>query len=224
MIELSDRPHAVLYGIDRPPTNISILEPPVAVDHLQISLTNGNSHSSRRSTSSRIAMSSPVHSLALFGATGRMGQSIIQALRESARWRLGAALASPGSAAVGRDAAAAGEPTGVLIGSDAASALRGVTVAVDFSLAAAVSEHARACAAAGVPLLVGTTGLEEATLQALQEAARPSRCWSPRTPRLASACSPSWSRWRPVRWAAATTSRSSRRITGPSAMRPRGRR
>jgi 4-hydroxy-tetrahydrodipicolinate reductase len=39
-----------------------------------------------------------------------------------------------------------------------AAALRGVDVAVDFSVADAVLDHARACACAGVPLVEGTTG------------------------------------------------------------------
>ncbi len=39
-----------------------------------------------------------------------------------------------------------------------AAALRGADVAVDFSVAAAVSDHARACVRAGVPLVEGTTG------------------------------------------------------------------
>jgi 4-hydroxy-tetrahydrodipicolinate reductase len=96
-----------------------------------------------------------------------MGQAIVQALRETPRWRLGAAVASPGSAGIGHDAAGAGEPTGVVVGSDPATALAGATVAVDFSAAAAVAAHAAACAAAGVPLLVGTTGLDDAAHKGL---------------------------------------------------------
>jgi 4-hydroxy-tetrahydrodipicolinate reductase len=117
-------------------------------------------------------MAAGARRLALFGATGRMGQSIIQAMRDAPDWQLGAAVASPGSARIGKDAAASGAPTGVAIGADPARALAGATVAVDFSLAGAVTAHAAACAAAGVPLLVGTTGLDDAAHQALQAASR----------------------------------------------------
>jgi 4-hydroxy-tetrahydrodipicolinate reductase len=113
-----------------------------------------------------------LHRLALFGSTGRMGQSILQVLRQSPSWRLGAAVASAGSPRLGRDAASDGEPLGVPVGCDARQALDGATVAMDFSLAAAVGAHAQACAAAGVPLLVGATGLDSATHQALGLAAR----------------------------------------------------
>ena len=64
-----------------------------------------------------------------------------------------------------------GAPLGVPVSSDVARALKGATVAIDFSIAAAIGIHARACASAGVPLLVGTTGLDEAAQQALRLAA-----------------------------------------------------
>jgi 4-hydroxy-tetrahydrodipicolinate reductase len=116
-------------------------------------------------------MPAPSHRLALFGATGRMGQSILQALRAAPQWQLVAAVASAGSPRLGQDASADGCPSGVLVGSDPLAALAGAAAAVDFSLASAVGAHAAACAAAGVPLLVGTTGLDEAALQSLRLAA-----------------------------------------------------
>ena len=113
-------------------------------------------------------MAGAVHRLTLFGATGRMGQSILQALQATPQWQLASAVASAGSGRLGEDAAAEGRATGVPLASDPVAALAGASVAIDFSVAAAVSAHAAACAAAGVPLLVGTTGLDEATLQALR--------------------------------------------------------
>jgi 4-hydroxy-tetrahydrodipicolinate reductase len=108
--------------------------------------------------------------LALFGATGRMGQSIVKLLRGEARWRLAAAIASAGSARLGQDAATEGAPLGVCVASDAAGALGGATVAVDFSAASAIAAHAQACTRAQLPLLVGATGLDEAVQQALRRA------------------------------------------------------
>ncbi len=118
----------------------------------------------------------PAQRLAIFGITGRMGQSILRVLRQETGWRLGGALASAGSASLGQDAAGAGSPSGVTITADPRAALEDTqgqiaAVALDFSTAEAVSVHAQACAAAGVPLLVGTTALTPDGRAALDQAA-----------------------------------------------------
>jgi 4-hydroxy-tetrahydrodipicolinate reductase len=115
-----------------------------------------------------------MRSLVLFGVTGRMGQSILRALGESTQLRLGGAIASPDSPRLGERlelpaTAMAGPP--MHITSDAASALASAAVAVDFSSSNAVAAHAAECAAADVPLLVGATGLDAATFDALAAAA-----------------------------------------------------
>jgi 4-hydroxy-tetrahydrodipicolinate reductase len=111
--------------------------------------------------------------LAVFGITGRMGQSLIRALREAdAPLRLSGALASANSALLGRDAALEGAPSGVTITAAIESALSGAEVAIDFSVSSAVLPNARACAAARVPLLVGTTGLTADLREGLRQAAR----------------------------------------------------
>ena len=115
--------------------------------------------------------------MAVFGITGRMGQSLVRALREtgssadSAALRLSGAIASPGSGRLGADAAQDGVLTGVCITADPAAGLAGAAVAVDFSVAGCVAGNASACAAGGIPLLVGTTGFDAATRSALQAAA-----------------------------------------------------
>ena len=130
--------------------------------------------------------------IAIFGVTGRMGQTLIRALREAAaaglppagaaraagatglaaRLSLVGALASPDSRRLGQDAAAEGLPTGVMVSADAPAALSQATVAIDFSLPQCVAANARACAEAGVPLLLGTTGFDPAARAALQAAAK----------------------------------------------------
>lgn len=118
--------------------------------------------------------------IAVFGITGRMGQSLVRALREGGAatpntlptLRLSGAVASPDSRHLGAEAAAEGAPTGILVTADAAAALAGAAVAVDFSLAAGVAAHAAACAEAGVPLLIGTTGLDSAARAAFEAAAQ----------------------------------------------------
>ena len=113
--------------------------------------------------------------LAVFGVTGRMGQSILRVLRSDPRWRLIGAVASPASGRLGQDAACDGNPSGVQVTADTHAALsqggQTAAVAVDFSAAAAVAAHAQACAAAGVPLLIGTTGLDAESLAIVTRAA-----------------------------------------------------
>ena len=110
--------------------------------------------------------------LIVFGVTGRMGQSVISALREGSRFHLQAALASPQSPRIGKEAAAEGQATGVSIAADGAQALERGSVALDFSVAQAVAGHARACAEAGVPLLVGATGFDAGARKQVEAAAK----------------------------------------------------
>ena len=56
--------------------------------------------------------------LTIFGITGRMGQSLLRALREgeaSGTWQLVGAVASPQSSRLGEDAGGEGAPLGVTI-------------------------------------------------------------------------------------------------------------
>src|SRR5258708_15704928 len=112
--------------------------------------------------------------IAIFGVTGRMGQTLVRALRErgpAQPLHLVGALASPRSVRLGSDAAAEGTPTGVMVTADPRAALRGAAVAVDFSLPQCVADNARACMAVRVPLLVGATGFDGATRAVLDAAA-----------------------------------------------------
>ncbi len=113
-----------------------------------------------------------MQSIAIFGITGRMGQALLRALRESSALTLSGAVASANSARLGQDAAEEGAPTGVLITADARLGILGASVAVDFSSSSGVGEHALACAAARVPVLIGATGLDGADRGVLERAAR----------------------------------------------------
>jgi 4-hydroxy-tetrahydrodipicolinate reductase len=111
--------------------------------------------------------------LVVFGITGRMGQSLVRALREApGALSLCGAVASSASSRLGQDAALQGDPTGVMITADPGVSLKAAAVAVDFSLAGCVAVNARACALAGVPILVGTTGFDAATRSSLERTAR----------------------------------------------------
>jgi 4-hydroxy-tetrahydrodipicolinate reductase len=111
--------------------------------------------------------------VAVFGVTGRMGQCLVRALRESGSpLKLGGALASGESSHLGEDAALEGPATGVRITSDPLAALADAAVAVDFSLPEGIAEHTLACVERRVALLVGTTGFDAATRGQLASAAR----------------------------------------------------
>jgi 4-hydroxy-tetrahydrodipicolinate reductase len=110
--------------------------------------------------------------IAVFGISGRMGQSLIRAIGEADGLRLSGAIGSADSEHLGQEAAAAGAASGVLVTADAAAGLRGAAVALDFSLPGAVIEHARACVGANLPLLIGVTGFETAARTELQAIAR----------------------------------------------------
>jgi 4-hydroxy-tetrahydrodipicolinate reductase len=114
--------------------------------------------------------------LVVFGITGRMGQSLVRALREAPGLRaplsLCGAVASSASSRLGQDAALEGEPTGVVITADPGASLKAAGVAVDFSLPQCVAANVRACALAGVPILIGTTGFDAATRSILERTAK----------------------------------------------------
>lgn len=115
--------------------------------------------------------------VAIFGITGRMGQSLIRALREPPTQPLEAlhlsgALAAPSSTHLGRDAASEGDATGIRITADVRAVLEAADVALDFSVPHRAAEHARACAAAHVPLLIGTTGIDAASRAQIEAVAQ----------------------------------------------------
>jgi len=98
--------------------------------------------------------------VAIIGVAGRMGQAIVRAATEAPDVVVAAAVASPKSAALGKDAgelAGVGK-LGVTITPDLAAALAQPDVAIDFSNAAATQANLAACRQARKPLLLGTTG------------------------------------------------------------------
>ncbi len=98
--------------------------------------------------------------VAITGAAGRMGRSLIEACCASEGLTLAAALERPGSAVIGVDA---GEMAGigrarVLISDDLAAVTDNFDVLVDFTRPEVTLHNAELCRAAGRRLVVGTTG------------------------------------------------------------------
>ncbi len=92
-----------------------------------------------------------------------MGRALTRTAAEFAQLTLTGAIASPESAALGRDAGelAGIAPLGLAVSADLAGALQAADVTLDFSLPEACAAHLEACRASGTPLLIGTTGLTE---------------------------------------------------------------
>jgi 4-hydroxy-tetrahydrodipicolinate reductase len=113
----------------------------------------------------------------LIGAAGRMGQAIARLLAGGAvpGLELVGAVDRPDSPLIGQDAGAAAgvRPLGVKISSDLDAALAArPDVAIDFSFHVASAASAPKMAAAGIPWVVGTTGLDEAEKKAVAQAAQ----------------------------------------------------
>jgi len=99
--------------------------------------------------------------LVIIGVTGRMGRAIVRATSEvSEKVVITAAVASPGSEWLGRDAGelAGTGPIDVRVSDDLAAALARADAVVDFSQPHATRSNLTLCRAARKPLLIGTTG------------------------------------------------------------------
>ena len=114
-----------------------------------------------------------LHPVAVAGASGRMGQMLIEALRASGDCRLAGALDVPSSPALGNDAAAfLGLASGVPVVSELAAGLEQARVLIDFTRPEGTMAHVAACRARGVQMVIGTTGLSEAQKSEVADAAR----------------------------------------------------
>ena len=89
--------------------------------------------------------------LAIFGASGRMGRAVIAAVEESADTAVSGTTGSSG---------------------DPAATLRGADVAIEFALPQATAANLTACLAAKRPIVIGTTGHDDAQRAQIATAAR----------------------------------------------------
>jgi 4-hydroxy-tetrahydrodipicolinate reductase len=111
--------------------------------------------------------------VAISGAAGRMGRTLIEACRESPGVRLGAALERPGSSAVGLDAGelAGTGAAGVRVADDLAAVLADFDVFIDFTRPEATLANLEVCRTAGRRAVIGTTGFTPEQQQAIRAAA-----------------------------------------------------
>lgn len=101
--------------------------------------------------------------LAIAGATGRMGRAVARLAAEHHFVVVGA-LASPADAGTIVE--------GVQVVADPAEAIENAEVVIDFSHASAVVPLVKACRARAIPLVSGTTNLDDAAKLAIEELAK----------------------------------------------------
>ena len=103
------------------------------------------------------------HNITVAGASGRMGQMLIDAIRSADDCMLTGALDIAGSPAVGQDAgAASGNSLGVVITSNLRAGLQPSDVLIDFTRPEGTLAHLKVCRELGVAAVIGTTGFTEA--------------------------------------------------------------
>jgi len=102
------------------------------------------------------------HRIAVAGASGRMGQMLIDAIRGADDCALTGALDMAGSPSIGQDAGAqSGKPVGVAITSDLRAGLQSSAVLIDFTRPEGTLAHLQVCRELGVAVVIGTTGFTE---------------------------------------------------------------
>jgi 4-hydroxy-tetrahydrodipicolinate reductase len=94
--------------------------------------------------------------LAVAGAGGRMGATIIEAIEDDGALVLAAALDAPGTAPIGRAVA------GVAVSADIDAAVRACDVLIDFTRPAGTLKHLDACVKHRRGIVIGTTGFSDA--------------------------------------------------------------
>ena len=114
---------------------------------------------------------SPILSIGIHGATGRMGLRLIQLVEADPSLKLGAAIDREGHPSIRLDAGTlAGLPAvGVTIADHLDPKLK-LDAMIDFSAPTGTLVIADACASRGIPLVVGTTGLSPSQRHAVEAA------------------------------------------------------
>jgi len=112
--------------------------------------------------------------IAITGAGGRMGRALIEAVHVAEGVQLTAAIERPDSSLIGTDTgelAGIGR-NGIKVSPSLADIADQFDVLIDFSAPAATVENALLCAQSQKQLVIGTTGLDKAQLQQIDQASR----------------------------------------------------
>ena len=116
--------------------------------------------------------------IGICGVSGRMGRRLAALVVESEDLQLCGGTEAPGHELLGHDIGdAIGRPAmGLTVTADPAALAATAAVVIDFTRPAATLDSARACAAAGTAMVVGTTGFTSTELDAFKQAAAPVAC------------------------------------------------
>jgi 4-hydroxy-tetrahydrodipicolinate reductase len=119
-------------------------------------------------------MTTAVTRVVLTGISGRMGSVLARMVRQAPDLELTGATARAGSAAIGLDVGLAAHlgPFELTTRASLTEVLGKADVVIDFTNPESSIEHAQACAAAKVPLVVGTTGFSADQKRELAQIAR----------------------------------------------------
>ncbi|MEQ1659983.1 MAG: 4-hydroxy-tetrahydrodipicolinate reductase [Hylemonella sp.] len=113
------------------------------------------------------------HSIAIAGASGRMGRMLIEAVHAAEDCRLAGALDVAASPAIGSDATAfLGHTSGVHITADLKAGLQNARTLIDFTRPEGTMAHLKVCRELGVAMVIGTTGFSEAQKAEIAAAAQ----------------------------------------------------
>ena len=118
-------------------------------------------------------MTNPIK-VAVAGAAGRMGRTLVTGVAAHDRLHLAAAIERPGAPEAGEDAgrlAGIGD-LGVAIAEDIHALTGTFEVLIDFTIPSAALTHVAACANAGRAVVIGTTGFDAEGLATIREAAK----------------------------------------------------
>lgn len=107
------------------------------------------------------------------GVSGRMGRMLVDQITASPDMRLTGAIERAGHGWIGQDLGTAmgGAATGIIVTDDARAALGNAQVVIDFTAPAATVSLAALCADVGVAHVIGTTGLSDGDIAAIDRAA-----------------------------------------------------
>ena len=111
--------------------------------------------------------------VAIVGAAGRMGKTLIEAVQNAEGLALGAATERPDSSLLGADAgelAGVGK-LGVALSGNLAEVVDDFDVVIDFTAPASTMAHLALCRQHGKQIVIGTTGLDDAQKQQIRDAA-----------------------------------------------------
>lgn len=121
----------------------------------------------------------PSVKVAIHGAGGRMGRRLVALGSQDSDLTIAAAIENPAHPALGQDAGAVAgvSPLGIAVVAQWPTA---IDAAIDFSSPEGCAAALKHCVAAGVPLVIATTGLSDAQIAVIHQAATTIPiCWAP---------------------------------------------